>query len=84
MIGYRWEREVPEGLLKSGPQKLGRCGCTSWAVGRWGEQVWEAGESEFHMTLLHERCILDIKEEVACNLSIWAARSLRLPRKASA
>lgn len=66
MIGYRWEREVPEGLLKSGPQKLGRCGRTSWAVGRWGEQVWEAGESEFHMTLLHERCVLDIKEEVAC------------------
>lgn len=25
-----------------------------------------AGESEFRMTLLHKRCILDTKEEVAC------------------
>lgn len=27
----------------------------------WGRRV-----EEFHMTLLHERCILDTKEEVAC------------------
>ena len=57
---------MPEGLLKSGPEKLGRCGCTSWAVGRWGGAGLGAGESEFHMTLLLKRYILDTKEEVAC------------------
>ena len=46
---YGWEREVTEGPLQTGPEKLGRHGPISWAAGRWGGTGLGTGESKNSM-----------------------------------